>query len=145
MDDVVAEFTTPVEPQRRFKGVWANDMKPILTRRDLIKGLIPKNALTVIWGPPSCGKSFMTLDAAIHIAINRDYQGRRTVQGPVVYISGEGGKQIHNRVEAWRRHNAEGEIDIPLLCYDAAPILPDDTQDLIGCIRHDLDGATPAG
>ncbi len=80
------------EPERRFKGIWANDMKPVLTRRDLIKGLIPKNALTVVWGPPSCGKSFEILDAAIHIAIGRDYQGRRTVQGPMVYISGEGGK-----------------------------------------------------
>ncbi len=68
-----------VEAKRRFKGVWANDMKPVLTRRDLIKGLIPKNALSVIWGPPSSGKSFMTLDAAIHIAIHRYYQGRRLV------------------------------------------------------------------
>ena len=134
-----------IEPQRRFKGVWANDMKPVLTRRDLIKGLIPKSALTVVWGAPSCGKSFWILDAAIHIAIHRDYQGHRTVQGPVVYISGEGGKQINNRVEAWRRHNAEDGIDIPLLCYDAAPVLPEDAKDLIDCIRHDLDGATPAG
>ena len=145
MADVVAEFTAPVEPQRRFRGIWANDMKPVLTRRDLIKGLVPKNALTVVWGAPSCGKSFWILDAAIHIAIHRDYQGRRIVQGPMVYISGEGGKQINNRVEAWRRHNGEDGIDIPLLCYDAAPVLPEDAKDLIDCIRHDLDGATPAG
>ena len=32
--DAIAEFTVPIEPQRRFKGVWANDMKPVLTRRD---------------------------------------------------------------------------------------------------------------
>ena len=100
MSEIVEKFTVPIEPSRRFNGVWANNMKPVLTRRDLIKGLVPKNGLTVVWGPPSCGKSFMILDAAIHIAIHRDYQGRRTVQGPVVYISGEGGKQINNRVEA---------------------------------------------
>jgi hypothetical protein len=150
MDNVIQEFTTPVdstppvEPQRRFKGVWANDMKPILTRRDLIKGLVPKNALTVVWGAPSCGKSFWTLDAAMHIAINREYQGRRVVQGPVVYISGEGGKQINNRVEAWKRHNLETKVNIPLLCYDAAPVLPSDTEDLIDCIRRDLDGGKAA-
>ena len=45
----------PAEPERRFKGIWANDMKPFVTRRDLIKGLIPLKALTVVWGPPSCG------------------------------------------------------------------------------------------
>ena len=109
MSDIVEKFTVPVETSvgesappttgqdvpyqlgnmpgattaRRFKGVWANQMKPILTRRDLIKGLVPKNALTVVWGPPSCGKSFLTLDAAIHIATNRMYQGRRTVQGQI--------------------------------------------------------------
>ncbi len=115
--DSISEFTGPVEAPQRFKGVWANDMKPVLTRRDLIKGLVPKNALTVIWGPPSCGKSFLTLDAAIHIAINRDYQGRRTVQGPVVYLSGEGGKQINNRVEAWRRH-ASTRL---LICFPPSP------------------------
>ena len=43
---------------RRFVGVWASTLRPVLSRRDLVKGLIPRKALTVCWGAPSSGKTF---------------------------------------------------------------------------------------
>ena len=38
-------------------------------RRYLVKGIIPYPGLTVIWGPPKSGKSFWTLDLAMHVAL----------------------------------------------------------------------------
>ena len=40
-------------------------------RRYLVKGLIPYPGLTVIWGPPKCGKSFWTLDLVMTLLSGR--------------------------------------------------------------------------
>src|SRR5262245_25661203 len=57
----------------------------------LIKGVIPRAGLAVIWGPPKCGKSFLTFDLTMHIALGWPYRGRRVQQGPVIYLALEGG------------------------------------------------------
>ena len=53
----------------------------------LVKGLIPRDGLIVVWGPPKCGKSFWTFDMVMHVALGRDYRGRRVQQGPVPFPS----------------------------------------------------------
>lgn len=50
----------------------------------LIKGLLPRSGLAVIWGPPKCYKSFWATDTALYIAAGREYLGRRVQQAPVV-------------------------------------------------------------
>src|SRR5207237_86449 len=61
-------------------------------RAYLVKGLIPRAGLVVVWGPPKCGKSFWTFDLAMHVALGWEYRGRRVQQGSVVYLALEGGK-----------------------------------------------------
>ena len=51
------------------------------SRAYLVKGLIPSNGLSIVWGPPKCGKSFWTFDLAMHVALGREYRGRRVQQG----------------------------------------------------------------
>jgi hypothetical protein len=53
----------------------------------LVKDLIPTGGMVVIWGPPKCGKSFWTFDLSMHIALGKEYHGRRVQQGPVVYLA----------------------------------------------------------
>jgi RecA-family ATPase len=69
----------------------------------LVKGIIPRVGLTVIWGPPKCGKSFWIFDVAMHVALGWPYRGRRVQQGPVVYCAFEGQNGISARVEAFRK------------------------------------------
>ena len=38
-------------------------------RRYLVKGLIPRTGLIVVWGPPKSGKSFIVFDLVMHIAL----------------------------------------------------------------------------
>jgi hypothetical protein len=69
----------------------------------LVKGIIPRVGLTVIWGPPKCGKSFWIFDLSMHVALGWPYRGRRVQQGPVVYCAFEGQNGISARVEAFRQ------------------------------------------
>jgi hypothetical protein len=73
----------------------------------LVKGLIPRCGLTVIWGPPKCGKSFLTFDMAMHVAMGWDYRGHRVKAGPVVYAALEGAEGFRARVEAFRRERLQ--------------------------------------
>jgi SpoU rRNA methylase family enzyme len=66
----------------------------------LIKNLIPAQGITVPWGPPKCGKTFIILDMALHIAAGIEYRGRKTLFGPVAYCGLEGGDGIPARLVA---------------------------------------------
>jgi hypothetical protein len=73
----------------------------------VVKGIIPKAGLVIIWGAPKCGKSFLAFDLAMHITLGLEYRGRRVQAGPVVYLALEGGRGFNKRVEAWRRHHGD--------------------------------------
>jgi hypothetical protein len=79
----------------------------------LVKGLIPRAGLVVIWGPPKCGKSFLTFDLSMHVALGWEYRGRRVKQGCVVYCALEGAQGFRARVEAFRREKLLGETSSP--------------------------------
>ena len=86
----------------RFTLVRFDQIKFDRRRRYLIKGLIPRQGLTVIWGPPKCGKSFWTYDAMMRVALGWEYRGRRVQQCPVVYVACEGIGGQGARAEAQR-------------------------------------------
>src|SRR5215218_3545029 len=89
-------------PERRIHLIPFEDIKLSPHRRDLVKGIIPRVGLTVLWGPPKCGKSFWMFDCMMHVALGWEYRGRRVHQGPVVYCAFEGQSGIEARVEAFR-------------------------------------------
>jgi len=105
-------------------------------RRYLVKGVIPYPGLTVIWGPPKSGKSFWTLDLAMHIALGREYRGKRVQQGPVVYCCFEGQSGISARLEAYRqRFLPEDAGSVPFYLQPAPMDLIKEHPDLIAAIR----------
>ena len=113
-----------------------NDITLSTARRYLVKGVIPFPGLTVIWGPPKSGKSFWTLDLALHVALGREYRGKRVHQGPVVYCCFEGQSGISARVEAFRqRFLPEDAEAVPFFLQPEPMDLIKEHQDLIGAIR----------
>jgi hypothetical protein len=102
----------------------------------LIKGLIPSSGLTVVWGPPKCGKSFWTFDAMMHVARGIPYRGRRVQQGPVVYLALEGGKGFRRRIEAYKRHH--GIADAPFYLITDRTDLVRDQKALIDEIKKQI-------
>ena len=130
-----------VEP--RIKLVPFNSIKLGTDRRYLVKGLIPYPGLTVVWGPPKCGKSFWTFDLAMHVALDREYRGKRIHHGPVVYCCFEGQIGFQARAEAFRqRHLPEEAEEIPFFLMPVTLDLTREHPDLITAIQAaDVDPA----
>ena len=114
------------------------------TRRDLVKGLIPRVGLTVIWGPPKCGKSFWTFDTMMHVVLGWPYRCRRVHQGPVVYCAFEGQTGFEARVAAFRQRFLASHIGkVPFYLEPVTLDLVRDHRALIAAIRSQLGDDKP--
>jgi hypothetical protein len=123
-------------PEPRIKLVGFDQIQMNTDRAYLVKGLIPYPGLTVIWGPPKCGKSFWSLDVVMSVVLGTEYRGRRVHQGPVVYCAFEGQSGVRQRIEAYRqRHIAEGAEGIQFFLQPVTIDLVKEQQDLITAIR----------
>ena len=132
-----------VEMPPRFRLRCFDEITIGADRAYLVKGIIPRTGLVVIWGPPKCGKSFWTFDLVMHVALGWEYRGRRVHHGPVVYLALEGGKGLEGRIEAFRQRYLQETLDPVPFYLIADPInLAKDHADLIGCIR--LQACPPA-
>jgi hypothetical protein len=70
----------------------------------VIDDIIPAGSLSLIYGPPKSGKSFIGLDMALSIATARPWAGHTVNTGPVIYTVAEGVGGLSNRVDAWLDH-----------------------------------------
>ena len=70
----------------------------------LIKDLLPARSLVVLYGRPGSGKSFIALDAALHVADGRPWAGLRVRQAGVIYVAAEGKHGMRRRIVAALRH-----------------------------------------
>lgn len=87
---------------------FANITLDTTQRNYLIKGLLPRRGLAIIWGAKKCYKSFIATDMAMHIALGRMYRGHRVQQALVAYIALEGREGQGARKEAFAKyHNVE--------------------------------------
>lgn len=71
----------------------------------LVKGLVPRDSMGMLFGGSGTYKSFISLDLALHIAHGMDWAGRRTEEGAVLIVAAEGGAGIFRRVQAWHLHH----------------------------------------
>lgn len=102
-----------VAQQRNSPGLRRVPLLSLAALRDesqavrwLVKGALPAEAVGMLYGGSGTFKSFIALDAALHIAHGLTWMGRKTVKGPVIYIAAEGGSGLWPRIEAW--HKARG-------------------------------------
>lgn len=120
----------------KFQLVLFDVLKPGNERPYLVKGLIPRVGLTVLWGPPKCGKSFWAFDVAMHVALGWPYRDRRTTQGAVVYCAFEGADGFKARAEAFRqRHLADDHESVPFYLMPTRANLVVDHAELIRAIE----------
>jgi hypothetical protein len=130
------------QQQKRFALKPFSTITVSTTPNYLVKGILPRAGLAVVWGPPKCGKSFWTFDLVMHVATGRSYRGRRMQQGAVIYLALEGGSGFAGRVEAWRRrHLADQPQPVPFYLLDVPVDLVTDHNALIDAIREQVVGA----
>jgi hypothetical protein len=125
----------------RFELTRFNAVLVSSTAFYLIKGLIPRGGLVIVWGPPKCGKSFWTFDLAMHVALGISYRGRRVQQGAVVYLALEGGYGFRARIEAFRK--TYGDTDAPFFLMTDRVDLVKDHKALIAAIRAQIGADVP--
>ena len=73
----------------------------------LVKGYLSLDILAVLFGDPGCGKSFLAIDIACHIATGRPWRGCTVKPGKVLYIAGEGRNGLSKRFKAWFERHGE--------------------------------------
>lgn len=77
----------------------------------LVKGLVPRTGLTVVFGPSGAGKSFVALDVAMAVSRGEPWRGRKTEQGAVLYLAPDGGGLFVNRIVAYCQRRGIGNGD----------------------------------
>jgi hypothetical protein len=94
--------------------VFSEEITQAAIRIDqLVEDVITANGLSVMYGESNSGKSFLACDMGCHIGTGRDWLGKRTVRGAVLYVAGEGAESIKLRVLAWRqRHEASPALAV---------------------------------
>lgn len=131
-----------IAPDARGTGlplVYFGDIQPALAGDDFVEGLLIRGAMSVIYGPSNCGKTFFMADLALHVACGWKWWGRDVTQGAVIYCALEGAFGIRNRVAAFaKHHNLDGQ-DIPFAIIPVALNIMDpdaDTERLITAIQE---------
>lgn len=99
-----------VDPSAELE--WFDDITPVISTSYIVKDVLDLGAMSVVYGPSNCGKTFFALDIAYHVAIDHSWRSRRVAGGSVLYIAAEGGNGIANRIVGLRR--TSGVIDVPL-------------------------------
>lgn len=99
-----AVVAAPSELDTGLPLVFSDEITQASIRIDqLVEDVITRGGLSVMYGESNSGKSFMACDMGCHIGTGREWLGKRTVQGAVLYVAGEGAESIKLRVLAWRQ------------------------------------------
>jgi hypothetical protein len=84
----------------RLRVLSLDDARNAPPRRYLLRGLVARGELSVWWGPPKAGKSFLTLRLFYGLALGRGMWGRRATPARVLYVAAEGEGGIGKRLLA---------------------------------------------
>ena len=130
--------------QNRIPLIAFDEIKLGTERRYLVKGIIPREGITVVWGPPKSGKSFWVTDLALHVALGRDYRRHKVVGGAVIYCAFEGAFGFRARIEAFRQQFlTENAGSTPFYLEPVTIDLVKDHAALITTIRGKLGNTFP--
>lgn len=103
-----------------------------------IDGII--SGFSLLWGGAGIGKSFVAIGMGVSVATGNPWLGRKTHQGPVVYIVGEGGEMnVANRVRtAYKEWTIElsdpNAIDTPFYIVSPAVDMVEHSRDLVDLV-----------
>lgn len=142
------EVKPEARPANRFPLVSFSDIRMTAMPEYLIKGLLPRRGLAVVWGPPKSGKSFLVVDMVSHVALGWKYRDRRVKQGTVVYCALEGADGFRKRAQAFRLAKLRDVATPDALDrfkLMAAPLaLVSDRETFVAALAEQLGGERPA-
>jgi hypothetical protein len=116
-----ASYATPPGYPGRFPFVAASDYMMREPPEWIIKGVLPRADLGVLYGASGSGKSFAVLDMALAVARGADWRERPVKQGAVLYVAAEGGGGVAGRVKAYAIDKGLSLDGVPLGIMNAVP------------------------
>ncbi len=123
LDNQLVNLDSETGYKPRFSNHSAFDFAVAFDDAYLVKGVIPKAALGILYGESGSGKSFITLDLAMAIATGTPWRGCRTTQGRVVYVAAEGANGFRNRLIAYSKAKGLDLQGVPLTIFNDRPNL----------------------
>jgi hypothetical protein len=87
--------------------LWFATLNEVRHQEYLVKGLLLAQTLFVVFGESNSGKTFWVLDLCLALASRRDWHGRKTKGGLVLYVALEGASSVRTRVAAYRKANPD--------------------------------------
>ena len=110
-DVIEAEPPATLEHSKLLGTVSEISLEAILRWRAnaLVRGLLHPGDAAMLCAEPTFGKTFIALDVSWHIALGRDWHGRKVKRAPVLYIALEG---IPDSKSAWSRRSWRTAIQV---------------------------------
>jgi hypothetical protein len=128
-----AQPAAQADKPNRFEVITAANFTSQPAPSWIVKGVLPRAELVVLFGESGSGKSFIALDIAAAIDRGIAWRGHRVHQGRVVYICAEGAGGFRNRLVAYQQAH---QCELNLGVIAAAPNLlqRDDALDVCRAI-----------
>ena len=137
--ELEAEFEEEQPKPRRFPLLSVDDLQNRPPPTWLIDSFICEGELAVIFGPPAQGKTFLSLDMALHMATGRNWHGFETKKRRVLYIAGEGVAGLSGRVQAWLLHHSYGGFKDFMVLPEAVNFLDRSELEVLKLTIDELD------
>ena len=115
---IVIEPPRYIEPPKADVS-WADDPRADKPIEWLLKEILPRNGVGIIYGAAKSGKSFLAFDLAARLGCGMPWFNIRTPKEPigVLLLLGEGRGTVRTRLNAFRRATSAGH---PVLAWAAA-------------------------
>lgn len=142
--EAIADAPAPIDdsqadtPKFKFKVEPAHLFTQHASPSWIVKGVLPRAEMAVVYGDSGSGKTFFVLDMAIAVATGAEWRGIPAKKGRVVYVAAEGAAGFRNRLKAYAH---EHQIDLEALdigVISGAPNMLDkaDAVDVAKSIVH---------
>jgi hypothetical protein len=121
IEDTPEEVIEKKAKADRFAFIPVGDVVNLPSPGWVIKGIIPKAELGIVYGPSGSGKSFVMLDLCMSIARGIPWRGQKVKQGKVRYIVAEGRGGFRKRIKAYGMHHGVDLDQVPMSVMETAP------------------------
>ncbi|MEY9506930.1 hypothetical protein ABIE87_006488 [Bradyrhizobium diazoefficiens] len=113
MASAIPSLSKPVEGMALQRFAAAADLALASQAEPLVKGILDRGAMSILYGESNTGKTFVAVDIGFHVAAARPWAKRKVRGGAVVYVAAEGGAGVYKRLAALREHYPDAG-DVPL-------------------------------
>lgn len=127
-----SDLVSPSGFAETFPLTWCRDLGTNQKKDWLVQSMLGAGELSVLYGPPGCGKSVLAGDLGFHIATNAVWHGKSVLHGSVLYVAAERAMVVKRRFVALMREDPQRDVPLAVvggvfdLCHPSG-----DTQKII--------------